>query len=144
MDDVARVRPRQRQRDLDCDVYRVPDRHGSTLDPILERLPVVIGHREEDSMVWRFIDFVDGADVGVVECGRGLCLKPEAIVRLLVSSVVRQKKLERLNRGGMSKNFLGRWVWAGERRAGGSSGLAAAISPSWTDQYRQVSQNDRA
>jgi hypothetical protein len=52
------------------------------LDPISENLAVDVLHDDEDTVVF-FADFVDGADVGMVQCRGGLGLVDEPLARVI-------------------------------------------------------------
>jgi len=54
------------------------DGHGATFDPVSERLPPVPRHDDEEPAVGGLADFVDGADVRMIDGRCGLCFADEA------------------------------------------------------------------
>jgi hypothetical protein len=84
MDDAGVVRRSDAARDLDDDVERLGNGQRATLDALLERLAFVMRHREKHATVRRLIDLVDGADVGMIECGSGLRLDDQAPFRFRI------------------------------------------------------------
>ena len=67
MDDPGRVGLRQPLPHLGGDVHGLVHRQRPSGDPLLQRLPLVVGHDEIQLAVVGLADVVDGADVGVVE-----------------------------------------------------------------------------
>ena len=59
----------------------------SRLDLLLQRLAFEEGHGNE-GLAFDFIDLVDVADVGVIECGGRFCLSPETGLDLFVPEQV--------------------------------------------------------
>ena len=95
MDDAGGVGFREASRHLDRDVERLVDPELATGEPRLERLAAVVGHRDEQLPVGRVADFVDGADVGVVEAGGGLRLLQETPFGVGVVAQLGRQELER-------------------------------------------------
>jgi len=91
----ARKMPRQPLADLRGDVHRLVQRQRPPLDPLLERLPLVVRHHEVELAVGGLVDLADGADVGVVECRRRLRLLQEPLLRRFVAGQVRREELDR-------------------------------------------------
>ena len=69
--------------DLDGDVEYVLERQRSGGDLVVEGFAVEVRHRDE-GVPLDLVDFVDGADVGVVERGGGLGLAEEARLGFVV------------------------------------------------------------
>ena len=61
-----------------------PGGSGRFPDPLGQALAVDVLHDDEDVAVL-FADFVDGADVGMVERGRGLCLVDQPLPGLMAA-----------------------------------------------------------
>ena len=91
MDDFRRVSFSESLTDLGCDVHSVTQIQRPTGDPLLERLPLVVGHDEIQLPVVRLVDLEDGADVGVVQCGGGLGFLEKPLLRRVVSYQVRRQ-----------------------------------------------------
>ena len=70
MHDARAVGLRQPLANLRGDVHRLVHLQRPPLDPLLQRLALVVGHHEVQLPVGGLVDLVDRADVGVVE-GRG-------------------------------------------------------------------------
>ena len=81
--------------DLRGDVDGVVHVEWPTSDALLERLPLVVGHDEIELPVVCLVDLVDGANVGVVQSGRGLGLLEEALLGGLVAGQVGWQQLDR-------------------------------------------------
>ena len=73
MDDAGGVRFGQRFRGLYADIHHFAGRQWAFPDPLGKALAVDVLHDDEDVAVL-FADFVNGADVGMVERGSSLCL----------------------------------------------------------------------
>jgi hypothetical protein len=69
--------------------------HRPPLQAPRQRLALVVRHRDEELAVLRLADLVDGADVEMVERGRGLGLGAEPFLRGLLEAQVRRQELER-------------------------------------------------
>jgi hypothetical protein len=71
--------------------------HGqrAACQALLERLALVVAHGDEDLPVRGLVDLVDGADVGMVERGGGLCLGAKAGPGLWILRQVERQELER-------------------------------------------------
>ena len=83
MDDAAAVEGGQGRQDPEGHRHRVGDAHRTAVQPIGERLALEQLHRDEEA--GRVLaDFVDLADVGMVDARRGARLAPEAPARRLV------------------------------------------------------------
>lgn len=89
------VRARQGLRHLDRDVERVRHRNGASRDPLLQRLAVVVRHRQEQFPIGCLVDFVNGADVGVIERGGGLRFLPETVVRVFIFREIGREEFQR-------------------------------------------------
>ena len=95
VDDAGLMRAGQPARDLQGDADRLGRRQRATLEALLERLAVAIGHREKHPAVGRFLDVVNRADVDVIDRrGRARFLK-EASLRVGVAHELRREELER-------------------------------------------------
>ena len=68
MNDAGGMRLLQRLRGLDADVHHFGRRQWVLPDPLGKTLALDVLHDDEDTIVF-FADFVDGADVGMVQCG---------------------------------------------------------------------------
>ena len=80
MGDARAVRFGQALPHLCGDVDGVVQRKRTTGDPLLECLPLVVGHHEIQLPVVRLVDLVDGADVGMVQCRGRLGLLQEPLL----------------------------------------------------------------
>ncbi len=69
-------------------------RQRTALDLLLDRLAVVIGHGDEQLAILGLVDFVDGADVRMVERGGGFGLVDEPLLLVLLGGKVMGQKLE--------------------------------------------------
>ena len=76
--DALHVSGIQRVRHFDADLQQLLQVHGAPADAVLERGPVHELHGDE-GMAGVFADFVDGADVGVIERGGRAGLTAEAL-----------------------------------------------------------------
>jgi hypothetical protein len=94
MDDLLLVRPRQPPCHLLGDVRRLAGRQGSAGDLLPQRLPLVVGHGHEHPAVFRLVDLVDDADVGVLEAGDRPRLLEEARPRRGVARQLGGEQLE--------------------------------------------------
>ena len=83
MDDALAVCGVERVRNLNCEINRLF--HGQRLArySVFKRLSLHELHRDEQSSPF-LGDFVDGANVRVIQCGSGTCLTPEAFECLQV------------------------------------------------------------
>ena len=59
MDDPGRVRLAESLPDLRGDVDGITDRQRPAVDPLLERLPLVVGHHEIKLPILGLVDLVD-------------------------------------------------------------------------------------
>jgi transcription elongation factor GreB len=92
----------QRTRDVDADAERIGDRQGSPRQPVRERLALEVLHDEEidftlarrSSVGTKAADVVQGADVGVIECGNGLCFAIESLTEGTIGCQVRRQNLD--------------------------------------------------
>ena len=82
MNDAGGVGLLQRLRRLDADVHHFGGRQRVLPDPLGQTLAVDVLHDDEDTVVF-FADFVDGADVGMVQCGGGLGLVDQPVPGLI-------------------------------------------------------------
>ena len=69
MNDAGGVGHLQRQRRLDADVHHFAGRQRVSSDPLGQAQPLDVLHDDEDAVVL-FADFMDGADVGMVNATR--------------------------------------------------------------------------
>ena len=76
-------------------VHRVVQRQRPPLDPLLQRLPLVVRHHEVQLAVGGLVDLVDRADVGVVEGRNRLRLLEEALLRGVVAGQIGRQDLDR-------------------------------------------------
>ena len=72
----------------------VVQRQRPPLDPLLQRLPLVVRHHEVQLPVGGLVDLVDRADVGVVESRGGLGFLQEPLLGRLVAGQVRREELD--------------------------------------------------
>ena len=97
----ASWRARPRARDLYRDVACLVERQRTALDTLLQRLAFVVRHRHEQAAVGRLVDFVNRADVRVVEGRGGLGFVNQAflgvasLVRLAAGTSARRDRLRR-------------------------------------------------
>ena len=89
------MRLRQALHDLYSIAQRLFHRQRSLFDLLLECLAVVAGHGDEELPCLGLADFVDGADVGMVERAGCLCLGNEALFGNGVGEEVRREEFER-------------------------------------------------
>ena len=94
MDDAARVGAHERAGDLCQDPGRLGELERAALDASGERFAFVAGHRDE-VMALPFADFVDGADVRVVERTRCAGLAQQARLGVAAAQLVGADELER-------------------------------------------------
>ncbi len=94
MDDTGVVRAREPLGDLDSDVDRFLDFQRAAVDPFLERLAGVVGHRQEHLAVRRLVDLMDSADVRVVERRGRLRLLHQALLGFGITRALGRQKLE--------------------------------------------------
>jgi hypothetical protein len=66
----------------------------ATGDAISQRLAIGVRHGDEQLTICGLVDLVDGKDVGVVQCRRGLRLVNEPLLRFCVLDSRVRKKLE--------------------------------------------------
>ena len=95
MDDAGFVRGAHRAPNLHDDVERFVGVDAASRDPPLERLAFVVRHREEDAAVRRLIDFVNRANVGMVERRRGLRFVHEPLLRVAVLHERQRQEFQR-------------------------------------------------
>ncbi len=76
------------------DVHCLVQRQRPPLDPLLERLAVVVRHHEVELAVVGLVDLVDRADVGMVERRGGLRLLQEPLLGRLVAGQIRREELD--------------------------------------------------
>ena len=79
--------------DLDCRHQQVFDLHGLPGDAVLQGYTLEILHGDK-ALAFMFADFVNGADVGVVQGRGGARFPAEAFQRLGVSGYIIGQKLE--------------------------------------------------
>ncbi len=94
MDDPLGVRGVERVGDLDAEIEDLLQLERLALDAVLERLAFQELHGDE-ALALVFADFIDGADVGMVERRGGARLALEARQRLLVAGDIFGQELER-------------------------------------------------
>src|SRR6185295_11212057 len=94
VDDPLEVGGGETGGDLGGDVDGLEQRQRPALDPALEGLAVAEGHGDEQPLVLRLVDLVDGADVGMVEHRGGPRLAQEAPLVGLVAATVGGEELE--------------------------------------------------
>jgi hypothetical protein len=94
VDDPGMVRVVEAAADLDRDVERVAERQRSALQPLLERLAIVVRHGDERLPIVGRIHVVDRADIGMVERGRRLRFLDEPFARLRIARHVLRQELE--------------------------------------------------
>jgi len=95
VNDAPLVRPDQSVACLQDDANSLLHRERTARDPILQRFAVIAGHREEDFAFRCFIDFVDGADVGVIQRRGGAGFVKEATLGFVVPNRLRRQELQR-------------------------------------------------
>ena len=84
MDDAGGVGFGQRLRRLYADIHHFAGRQRGFPDPLGKALAVDVLHDDEDAAVL-FADFVNGADVGMVERGSGLGLVDQPLPGLITA-----------------------------------------------------------
>ena len=84
MDDAGGVRFGQGLRRLDADLDDVAGRQSRFPDPLGQVLAIDVLHDDEDVAVF-FADFIDGANIGMVQCGRGLGLVDQPLPGLMMT-----------------------------------------------------------
>jgi hypothetical protein len=80
--------------DLDTQFEQQIERERLAVDAMLERLAFEALHRQEWLALVR-PDFVDGADVGMVERGSGPCFALEPFERARIASQIRREEFQR-------------------------------------------------
>lgn len=95
MDDSGLVSPAQPLSNLNGIVDRLLNGKRPARNLLIERLPLVIGHRDEELPILRFADFVDRRDVGVVEGGGGFRFANEALPGLGAGMRMGEQEFER-------------------------------------------------
>ncbi len=95
MDDVRLVCARQRIGDLRRDVQCFHNWKAPRVEPLLERLTGVVRHDEKKLAGRRFVDLMNGADVGMVECRGRLRLVTETLVGVVVAGQGSRHELDR-------------------------------------------------
>ena len=80
--------------DLRGDIEGLVQRQRPPLDPLLQRLALVVRHHEVELAVGRLVDLVDGADVGVVQRRGRLGFLQEPLLGRLVAGQVRREELD--------------------------------------------------
>ncbi len=95
MDDALCVRLGQPFGDLRRDLDGGVDVERPGLELLLERLPVVVRHDDEQPSIAGEADVVNRADVAVVGGRRGLRLADEALLGALVVAPLRGQELQR-------------------------------------------------
>ena len=86
---------------LNQDLNGFAGRHGATRDPLRQCLAVVVRHHEEDAAVGGLVDFVNRADVRVIEGGCGLRLGDQP---LLGFNLIPGRRGEHLDRDDASQS----------------------------------------
>jgi hypothetical protein len=94
MDDPFRVGGIEGVGDLDREIEELGRRQGLAGDAVLEGLAFQQLHGDEGLTVVS-VDVVDGADVGMVQGGRGSGFALEALERRLVVELLRGEELQR-------------------------------------------------
>ena len=94
MHDALGVRRIQRVSELDAQLQDFVDLEGLSADAVLQRLSLQQLHGDEGP-AFLHVDIVDGADVGVIEGGRGLGLALEALQGLMVLGHFFRQEFER-------------------------------------------------
>ncbi len=84
MDDAGGVGFGQRLRRLYADIHHFAGREWGLPDPLGKALAVDVLHDDEDAAAL-FADFVNGADIGMVERGGGLGLVDQPLPRLIIA-----------------------------------------------------------
>ena len=95
VDDVFGVDLLEAARNLFGEVHRFVERKGALRELFLERLPFVVGHGDEQPAVLGLVDFVDGADVRMIESRSRLGFDDEALFSLRVVAELGRQELER-------------------------------------------------
>ena len=93
VNDLFLVRCLESSRRLDRDIERVLQLERPGLDLLLQRLAFEKGHGNE-GLAFDFIDLVDVADVGVIECGGRFRLSPEPRLNFLVAEQVSRQEFQ--------------------------------------------------
>ncbi len=88
------VSPAQPPGDLSGDVHGLRDRQRAPGDPVLDRLALVVGHRDEQPAVLRRSDLVDRTEIRVVQRGRGLRLHQESIAGGRIGPELHRQELQ--------------------------------------------------
>ena len=83
MHDAFGVRDIHRVGNFDSQIEQPPRLHGTARNQMLQRLSLETFHRDEGLTVF-FADVMDGADVGVIQSGRGFGFPPKTTQRLWV------------------------------------------------------------
>ena len=94
MDDARRVSHIQRVGNLRPKIHQLVDRDWLALDAVLERRAIEILHHDVLAALV-FSNVVDGADIGMVECGRRPRLAPEPLQCLRILRQFVRQKLQR-------------------------------------------------
>ena len=94
MDDSARVRLGEALGDLRADANGFLDRHRSADDPLRESLPFAVGHGDERPAVFGLADFVDRADIGVIQSRGGSRFSQEASLGGVFSAEVGRQEFQ--------------------------------------------------
>ncbi len=94
VDDSFGVRRLERVRDLDARRQQLLELHGPALDPVLQGAPFQQFHGDEVLPIL-LVDFVDGADIGMVQSGSGAGFPLKTLDRLPVTRVLRRQELQR-------------------------------------------------
>ena len=76
------------------EIERLIDGQRTLKDLLQQRLALVEGHRDKDLPAIDLADFVNGADIGVVERRRRPRLLDETLLGILVGREIRQQKLQ--------------------------------------------------
>ena len=94
VDDAVAVGLGEAAGDLHGDVQRLLDAQRPTLDLAAQGLAVVEGHGDIEAAVRRISQLQDGAEVGMVEAGRGARLLLEPLARLRIARQLRSQEFE--------------------------------------------------
>ena len=94
MDDAFRMGRVERVGNLRGQVQQHMERHRPTADPLLQRLPLQQFHGDE-AMAFVFADFVDRADVRMVQRRGRARLAEKTLQGLVVARNLARKKLQR-------------------------------------------------
>src|SRR5712691_2707535 len=93
MHNIFAVRGIKRVRNLNGEIQQFLSRNWSCADSALKSLPFKQLHRDEGLAIV-LADFVDGADVGMVQSRGGSCFPPKAFERLWVSGYVLRQEFQ--------------------------------------------------